>query len=86
MAELVDAPDLGSGWVTSAGSSPVSGTIGEVSLPLSVDTLNLQMPDSFSLCQRFELLHEVTHHCSPHLLGLDSYHRTDLQCAAHCLG
>lgn len=26
VAELVDAPDLGSGWETSAGSSPVSGT------------------------------------------------------------
>ena len=30
VAELVDAPDLGSGWETSAGSSPVSGTIIDV--------------------------------------------------------
>ena len=85
MAELVDAPDLGSGWVTSAGSSPVSGTIGEVSHPVSVEKLNLQMPDRLCLWQRFQLLHEVTHHCYPSLLGLISYRSADLQRAAHCL-
>ena len=85
MAELVDAPDLGSGWVTSAGSSPVSGTTGEVHYPAFIEKLDLQMPDRLCLCQRFELLHEVTHHCYLSLLGLSSYCSADLQRAAHCL-